>query len=45
MIYDLERHEDDGGCEPILRRVFLREPGWRVGLKVGSEKVFCTARP
>lgn len=32
---------DRSDREPILRRVFLREPGWRVGLKVGSEKVFC----
>ena len=23
------------------RRLFLREPGWRVALKVGSERAFC----
>ena len=23
------------------RRIFLNEPGWRVGQKVGSEKMFC----
>ncbi len=23
------------------RRLFLREPGWRVGLKLGSERAFC----
>ena len=23
------------------RRLFLREPGWRVALKVGSERMFC----
>jgi hypothetical protein len=23
------------------RRLFLHEPGWAVGLKVGSERVFC----
>lgn len=32
---------DRAPAEPTLRRVFLREPGWRVGLKVGSEKVLC----
>ncbi len=41
MTYDLEREQDPGGTGPSLRRVFLREPGWNVGLKVGSEKVFC----
>jgi hypothetical protein len=24
-----------------VRRLFLHEPGWRVGTKVGSDKVFC----
>src|SRR4051812_38435430 len=23
------------------RRLFLHEPGWRIGLKVGSEREFC----
>ena len=41
MTDDLERTGDDEGSGPILRRVFLREPGWRVGLKIGSEKSFC----
>lgn len=26
---------------PPLPRLFLHEPGWRVALKVGSEKTFC----
>ena len=26
---------------PSPRRLFIREPGWRVGHKVGSEKEFC----
>jgi hypothetical protein len=31
----------DGGGPP--RRLFLHEPGWRVGMKVGSEREFCYA--
>ena len=27
--------------EATLPRVFVRESGWRVALKVGSEKIFC----
>lgn len=26
---------------PTLPRIFLFEPGWRVGMKVGSEREFC----
>ncbi len=26
---------------PTLPRLFLFEPGWRVGMKVGSEREFC----
>jgi hypothetical protein len=26
---------------PPLPRLFLREPGWQVALKVGSDRVFC----
>ena len=29
--------DSEGG----IPRVFLREPGWQVSLKVGSEKTFC----
>lgn len=28
---------------PALPRMFLREPGWRVGMKHGSEREFCHA--
>ena len=41
MSDEQERGSEDGSTGPILRRVFLREPGWRVGHKVGSEKTFC----
>jgi hypothetical protein len=27
--------------DPLVPRVFLREPGWRVGMKVGSDREFC----
>ena len=27
--------------EPIVPRVFLREPGWKVAMKVGSDREFC----
>lgn len=27
--------------EPKTPRLFLREPGWRVALKIGSERLFC----
>ncbi|MFO0951065.1 MAG: hypothetical protein U0835_07925 [Isosphaeraceae bacterium] len=26
---------------PYANRMFLHEPGWRIALKVGSERVFC----
>ncbi|RUL86279.1 hypothetical protein [Tautonia sociabilis] len=29
--------------ETLVPRVFLREPGWKVGMKVGSEREFCHA--
>lgn len=32
-----ERPDDEG----IIPRLFLREPGWRVALKVGSDREFC----
>ena len=40
MIFD----PNDPAIEPIepdVPRLFLREPGWRVGLKVGSAREFC----
>ena len=27
--------------EAVIPRLFLREPGWQVALKVGSERMFC----
>src|SRR5690606_29391456 len=33
-----DRGEQDA---PLVPRVFLREPGWKVGMKVGSEREFC----
>lgn len=27
--------------EAVIPRLFVREPGWRVGLKIGSERMFC----
>ncbi len=32
---------DSGTNPPGPRRLFLFEPGWRVGLKVGSQREFC----
>ena len=32
---------DRAADESTLPRVFLREPGWRVGIKIGSEREFC----
>ncbi len=28
-------------AEPPMPRVFLREPGWRIEVKVGSDRTFC----
>jgi hypothetical protein len=41
-----ESHPDSRSGEPrgpALPRLFLREPGWRVGLKAGNEREFCYA--
>jgi hypothetical protein len=32
---------DEPEPEPVVPRLFLREPGWRIGLKVGSDRTFC----
>jgi hypothetical protein len=32
---------DEPGDEPDVPRLFLREPGWRIGQKAGSEREFC----
>lgn len=36
-----EPSRTDPGGEPAPRRLFLLEPGWRVGQKVGSSREFC----
>jgi len=35
--------EDKDPAPPRHQRVFLHEPGWKVGLKVGSEREYCYA--
>lgn len=39
MSAEPERYE--GQAEVTLPRVFLREPGWRVAVKAGSDRAFC----
>ncbi len=29
------------GSLPVPQRLFLHEPGWRVALKLGSDRIFC----
>ncbi len=41
MIPDRSPQIPDEGDVPAPRRMFLREPGWRVGHKLGSEREFC----
>ncbi len=37
-----EAIEQDGGLDQNLPpRIFIREPGWRVEAKIGSERTFC----
>jgi hypothetical protein len=31
----------DEGDDPRPRRLFVHEPGWRIGMKVGNEREFC----
>jgi hypothetical protein len=35
--------DDSPAADPPVPRLFLREPGWRVAQKVGSERTFCYA--
>lgn len=37
---DEPSHSDQGDAPPP-RRLFLLEPGWRVGQKVGNDREFC----
>src|SRR5579864_4929280 len=42
MIADPNCGPASGGSDlNTSRRIFLREPGWNVGLKVGNEREFC----
>ena len=41
MIDDFDPRDTAAGESGSLPRVFLREPGWQVGFKVGSERTFC----
>jgi hypothetical protein len=38
-----EFDQDENEKAPEAHRLFLHEPGWRVSLKVGSERDFCYA--
>lgn len=38
MIRDPNHPED---VEPVVPRLFLREPGWTIALKAGSDREFC----
>jgi hypothetical protein len=37
--FRLADHETDR--EPSVPRIFIREPGWQIKIKVGSERMFC----
>jgi hypothetical protein len=37
-----EREEDDEAAPPL--RMYLAEPGWRIDVKVGSQREFCYMR-
>ena len=37
-----EEHEEDDAAAP--RRMYLSEPGWRIDVKVGSQREFCYMR-
>ena len=34
---------DSGGYSHAPQRMFLREPGWRIGVKSSSDRAFCYA--
>jgi hypothetical protein len=38
---DPDRPDLQETTTPPARRLFMREPGWKVALKVGSERNFC----
>ena len=42
MTYDIEKAKSPASPqETVLPRVFLRETGWQVTVKVGSDKTYC----
>ncbi len=41
MSYDVSKAAEVTAKETVLPRVFLREAGWQVSQKSGSEKSFC----
>lgn len=41
MTYEMSDDDKAKPSEANLPRVFLREPGWRVGMKLGNDKTFC----
>ncbi len=41
MIFDPNQPQTADEQEPITPRLFLREPGWRIGHKHGSDREFC----
>lgn len=41
MTYEVEPRAIGGPAEPTLPRIFLREAGWQIAAKVGSEKTYC----
>ena len=40
---DLASEGDRDGREPVTPRLFVREAGWTVAVKVGSERTYCHA--
>lgn len=41
MTYEMAKDKSAAPVETVLHRAFMREPGWHVTMKVGSEKAFC----
>jgi hypothetical protein len=37
----LDDPSDDSREIPAVRRMYLSEPGWRIGVKTGSDREFC----
>jgi hypothetical protein len=41
MTIDTNTQPTEDGGEPLPRRLYLHETGWRVGMKTGSTREFC----